>query len=80
MWIFSELDGIILPGGMPGTLNLGAHAGVTAQVKAFAEAGKTGMRDLCGTERSWRVRHPNGKKATCHPGFEEKADRRVSFL
>ena len=30
------------------------------------------MRDLCGTERSWRVRHSEREKATCHPGFEEK--------
>lgn len=30
------------------------------------------MRDLCGTERSWCVRHSEREKATCHPGFEEK--------
>lgn len=37
---FAELDGVVLPGGMPGTLNLGAHAGVNETMKSFAEEGK----------------------------------------
>lgn len=69
---FSELDGIILPGGMPGTLNLGAHAGVTAQVKAFAEAGKLVCAICAAPSVLGACGILNGKKATCHPGFEEK--------
>ena len=37
---FEELDGIILPGGMPGTINLGDHEGVVSQVKTFVGQGK----------------------------------------
>ena len=32
---FNELDGIVLPGGMPGTLNLGENKKVTEVVKKF---------------------------------------------
>ena len=48
---FDSYDAIVLPGGMPGTLNLGADETVVKTIKRFAA---------------------EGKKATCHPGFEEK--------
>ena len=37
---FVESDMIVLPGGMPGTLNLDAHSGVRRVVKDFFEEGK----------------------------------------
>ena len=40
---FVESDMIVLPGGMPGTLNLDAHSGVRRVVKDFFD-----RRDLCG--------------------------------
>ena len=69
---FSELDGIILPGGMPGTLNLGAHAGVTAQVKAFAEAGKLVCAICAAPSVLGDLGFLKGKKAVCYPGFESR--------
>ncbi len=69
---FDELDGIILPGGMPGTLNLGAHAGVTEQVKEFAKAGKLVAAICAAPSVLGACGVLEGKKATCHPGFEEK--------
>ena len=36
----AEFDMIVLPGGLPGTTNLGAHSGVRRIVKDFAESGK----------------------------------------
>ena len=37
---YAELDGIVLPGGMPGTLNLGVDATVNEVIREFAAAGK----------------------------------------
>ena len=69
---FDELDGVVLPGGMPGTTNLGAHEGVKEQITAFAEQGKL-VAAICAAPS---VLGENGilkgKKATCYPGFEEK--------
>ncbi len=36
---FEEYEGIVLPGGMPGTTNLGGHSGVNQIIKSFAEQG-----------------------------------------
>ena len=46
---YEGCDMIVLPGGMPGAANLGAHAGLTEQIRAFAKAvegGQTGGFDL----------------------------------
>ena len=37
---FADKDLLVLPGGMPGTTNLGSHAGVTGQIRKFYEEGK----------------------------------------
>ncbi len=69
---FDEYDAIVLPGGIPGTTNLGAHPVVTEQIKAFAAAGKL----VCAICAAPSVLGANGilegKKATCHPGWEDK--------
>lgn len=65
-------DGIVLPGGVPGTQNLGAHKGVTAAVKNFAASGRL-VAAICAAPS---VLGENGvlqgKRATCHPGWEDK--------
>ncbi len=69
---FEHLDGVVLPGGMPGTTNLGAHDGVRKQITAFAAEGKL-VAAICAAPS---VLGENGilkgKKAACYPGFEEK--------
>lgn len=69
---YDELDGIVLPGGMPGTLNLGADDTVKSVIKKFAAEGKL-VAAICAAPS---VLGENGllqgKRATCHPGFEEK--------
>ena len=69
---FEELDGVVLPGGMPGTKYLGAHEGVKKQLVAFEAAGKL-VAAICAAPS---VLGENGilkgKKAACYPGFEEK--------
>ena len=69
---FAKLDGVVLPGGMPGTTNLGAHDGVKEQIAEFASAGKL-VAAICAAPG---VLGENGilkgKKAACYPGVEEK--------
>ena len=71
---FDEMDGIVLPGGMPGTLNLGAHAGVVEQVKAFAAAGKMTAAICAAPSVFANAGVLNGKMATVYPGCEVDAE------
>lgn len=69
---YEELDGIVLPGGMPGTLNLGADKKVNEIIRKFASEGKL-VAAICAAPSVLGEAHLlEGKKATCHPGFEEK--------
>ena len=65
-------DMVVLPGGMPGTLNLGADEDVRAITeKAFRE-GKL-VAAICAAPSllgAWGML--SGKRAICYPGFEEK--------
>ena len=69
---WDSYDGIVLPGGMPGTLNLKKNQRVREAVKAFDRekklvaaicAAPTVLAD-CGIL--------NGRAATCYPGLEEQ--------
>ena len=69
---FDSYDAIVLPGGMPGTLNLGADETVVKTIKRFAAEGKL-VAAICAAPSVLGENHIlEGKKATCHPGFEEK--------
>ena len=57
---FSEVDGIVLPGGLAGTKNLEACEPLMEQVDAFAESGK---RHLCRSVHFGTQRHSEGKKS-----------------
>lgn len=67
-------DCVILPGGMPGTKNLGASSDIIKLIKAYNEAGKV-VAAICAAPS---VLGENGllkgKKATCFPGFENKIE------
>lgn len=69
---YSGLDGIVLPGGMPGTLHLGADETVNTVIKQFAADGRL-VSAICAAPS---VLGAAGilmeKKAACYPGFEEK--------
>lgn len=68
---FSELDMIVLPGGMPGTLNLEAHAGLMEQVDAF-HAKEKFLAAICAAPSIFGHRGIlNGKRACSYPGFEK---------
>ncbi len=69
---FDGLDAVVLPGGMPGTLNLGGHAGVVATIQTFAEEGKLVAAICAAPSVLGAAGILNGKHAVCYPGFEEK--------
>lgn len=66
------IDGIVLPGGMPGTTNLEASATVQEAVAYAAERGLL-MAAICAAPSI--LGHGGylcGKQATCYPGFESE--------
>ncbi len=67
---FNELDMIVLPGGMPGTLNLEKSDLLMKQVDDFYSRGKW-VAAICAAPSIFGHRNIlAGKKACCYPGFE----------
>ncbi len=69
---FSMYDGLVLPGGMPGTTNLGANETVVNELKQFAQNGKL-IAAICAAPSVLGDNGLlNGKRASCYPGFEDR--------
>ena len=74
---FSDADVLVLPGGMPGTLNLGNHEGLCELLKKQYEAGKM-IAAICAAPSVFgKLGFLQGRTATCYPGFEDKLDGAV---
>ena len=70
--VYSEYDMVVLPGGMPGTLNLGASEDVK-KITAKAYAGGKFVAAICAAPSVLgEMGLLAGKRATCYLGFEEK--------
>lgn len=69
---YSDVDLVVLPGGIPGTPNLAANATVTGTVKAFAEAGKKVAAICAAPSILASLGLLEGKKATAHFSFQDK--------
>lgn len=68
----SQMEGVILPGGMPGTLNLEKSPVVQAALDAAAEGNRL-MAAICAAPSI--LGHKGllqGKRAVCFPGFEDQ--------
>lgn len=77
---FSQYDGVILPGGMPGTTNLAADERVLALLRSFAVAGKLTAAICAAPTVLAKAGLLEGKKAVCYPGMEEQlTGAKVSF-
>lgn len=77
---FSQYDGVILPGGMPGTTNLAADERVLALLRSFAAAGKLTAAICAAPTLLAKAGLLDGKKAVCYPGMEEQlTGAKVSF-
>lgn len=69
---FSEVDMIVLPGGMPGTKNLEACEALMQQVDAFHQAGKY-LSAICAAPTVLGHRGIlKGRKACCFPDMEDQ--------
>lgn len=67
---FDAYDGIVLPGGIPGTPNLGANETVKRVIKQYAQEGKL-VAAICAAPGVLGANGIlEGKKATAHPGHE----------
>lgn len=69
---YEGLDAIVLPGGMPGTLHLGADVTVKRVIKEFASAGKLVCAICAAPSVLGAEGILEGRRATCHPGFEDQ--------
>ena len=70
--VIADADAIVLPGGMPGTLNLKAHEGLAMLIREYDEQGKW----LCAICAAPTVYGSMGllkeRHATCYPGMENE--------
>ena len=69
--VLENPDAIMLPGGMPGTLNLENSAIVQNVIKAAVENEKLVCAICAAPSILGKLGHLNGRKATCFPGFEQ---------
>ena len=69
---FDSYDALVIPGGMPGTTNLGAHAGVCEQLKEAYADGRM-IAAICAAPTVFgKLGLLEGKKAICYPGMEDQ--------
>ena len=68
---FDRLEAVVLPGGMPGTLNLENSRTVKAAINFAAENGRMIGAICAAPSILGKAGLLNGKKATCFPGFEK---------
>ncbi len=69
---FEKLEGIILPGGMPGTTNLMADEKVNSAIDFCTENNKLVCAICAAPMILGRKGILEGKNATCFPGFEDE--------
>lgn len=69
---FSETELLVLPGGMPGTMNLGICKELTDLVVDFAKSGKKVAAICAAPSVLGGLGLLKGKKAVCYPGFEDR--------
>ena len=69
---FDSYDGIVLPGGMPGTLNLGKHEIVKKVITSYAAGGKLTAAICAAPTVLGALGLLKEKAACCYPGMEEQ--------
>jgi 4-methyl-5(b-hydroxyethyl)-thiazole monophosphate biosynthesis len=69
---FDDADVLILPGGMPGTKHLDAHAGLKGILQKQADNGKLVAAICAAPSILGKMKLLKGKEAVCYPGFENQ--------
>lgn len=70
----SNADMLILPGGMPGTLNLGEHLGLTTLLRDHNKKGRW-IAAICAAPSILGKMHIlRNQQAVCYPGFEDQLE------
>lgn len=69
---YSNCEMIVLPGGMPGTVNLAGHDGLTEQLRSFAESGKWLAAICAAPSIPGSMSLLAGRRATSYPGYENR--------
>lgn len=72
---YADCEMIVLPGGLPGATNLGAHAGLTEQITAFAKGGASGKKVAAICAAPMVLAECGilaGREATIYPGMESE--------
>lgn len=67
-----DYDVVVLPGGMPGSVNLRDDEKVNEVVKKFYDEAKIVAAICAGPITLGKLEVVNGKNATCYPGFEDQ--------
>ena len=74
---FEDGDMIVLPGGMPGTINLGNCEKLCEQIVKYNEEGKMIAAICAAPSVLGKLGVLQGKSATCYPGFEDQLEGAV---
>lgn len=69
---FTKTELLVLPGGMPGTLNLGACRPLSDLLLQFYKEGKQVAAICAAPSVLGDLGILKGKKAACYPGFEDR--------
>lgn len=68
---FEGIDMLVLPGGMPGTIHLGEHQGLTELLQQYNNSEQY-LAAICAAPSIFgKLGFLEGRKATCYPGMEE---------
>jgi 4-methyl-5(b-hydroxyethyl)-thiazole monophosphate biosynthesis len=71
---FANAEMLILPGGMPGTLNLGAHEGLSIAIREQNKKGRW-IAAICAAPSILGKMHLlRNLQAVCYPGFEDQLE------
>lgn len=69
---YSDVDMVVLPGGIPGTSNLAANKTVTETCAAFAKAGRKVAAICAAPSILASLGLLEGRNATAHAGFQDQ--------